>query len=594
MASISHIAHLKVTTKTASSSCAWQAHYSDGRLAPAKPGQSAEPKPTAGRGGTQITVEDLFYNIPTRRRAFRSASEEYAKILDMVGRYAVHCSGVAFSVKKHGEAGTGISTPAAASTLDRIRQTHGSAVANELIEFKVADQKWGFEASGWTSNANYHVKRTTVLLFINHRAVESSVIRKAIEQTYSTFLPKGGHPFVYLSLEIEPQRVDVNVHPTKREVHFLHEDEIVELVCGEIMNQLAKVDTSRTFMAQTLLPGAKLPNAPKPMAEDDEDEVQAMPKAQAPKKVYENNLVRTDSKMRKITSMLPPRDAANTNGGSITLGTQYETTDREYVHIRLTSVKALRGEVRDKVHNGLTEVFAGHTYIGLVDDFRRLCAIQGGTKLYLIDYGMISNDFFYQVGLTDFGNFGQVMLEPAPKLLDLLEVAAEQQMEDARSRGEDSSEIFGRVPSAINQHLIERRAMLEEYFSMEITEDGLLKSIPLLLKDYTPCIAKLPAFLLRLGPYVTWTGEKECFHTFLRELARFYTPEQIPPVSPATSDGTLKIDEGLARRKMQMPLLLEHVLFPAFKARLVATKGMLKGVVEVTDLPSLYRVFERC
>lgn len=56
LASISHIAHLTVTTKTASSSCAWKAFYRDGKLVPAKPGQTADPKATAGRGGTQITV----------------------------------------------------------------------------------------------------------------------------------------------------------------------------------------------------------------------------------------------------------------------------------------------------------------------------------------------------------------------------------------------------------------------------------------------------------------------------------------------------------------------------------------------------------
>jgi DNA mismatch repair protein MLH1 len=56
LASISHIAHLTVTTKTSDSSCAWKAQYSDGKLVPPKPGQSADPKPTAGRQGTQITV----------------------------------------------------------------------------------------------------------------------------------------------------------------------------------------------------------------------------------------------------------------------------------------------------------------------------------------------------------------------------------------------------------------------------------------------------------------------------------------------------------------------------------------------------------
>jgi DNA mismatch repair protein MLH1 len=62
LASISHIAHLTVTTKTAGSSCAWRAHYSDGKLVPPKPGQSAAPKATAGRGGTQITVSRINSN----------------------------------------------------------------------------------------------------------------------------------------------------------------------------------------------------------------------------------------------------------------------------------------------------------------------------------------------------------------------------------------------------------------------------------------------------------------------------------------------------------------------------------------------------
>lgn len=74
--------------------------YADGKLVAPKPGQNAEPKPVAGRQGTQITVEDLFYNVPSRRRAFRSPNDEYTKILDIVGRYAIHCKGVAFSCKK--------------------------------------------------------------------------------------------------------------------------------------------------------------------------------------------------------------------------------------------------------------------------------------------------------------------------------------------------------------------------------------------------------------------------------------------------------------------------------------------------------------
>jgi len=593
----------------------------------------------------------LFYNVPTRRRAFRSTSEEYAKILDVVGRYAVHCSGVAFSCKKHGDAGVGISTAANLSTIDRIRQIHGSAVANELVEFKLEDKKLGFRASGLVTNANYHVKRTVILLFINHRSVESSAVKRAVEQTYSTFLPKGGHPFVYIDLQIEPQRVDVNVHPTKREVNFLNEDEIIESICSEIRSKLAQVDSSRTFMTQSLLPGA---SAPEPAISRD-----AAPSSTpsggggkhtprtlaATKKPYEHNLVRTDSKVRKITSMLPsatphplssqtntvdPSSAATT----VNDGLHYETTDREPIRIGLTSVKNLRAAVRAAMHNGLTEIFASHTYVGLVDERRRIAAIQSGVKLFLVDYGMVCNEYFYQVGLTDFGNFGVIKLDPPPKLVDLLKIAAEMEREEYETTRQqrrksqnpqetDSSEkdIFTNAPDVVAKTLIDRREMLNEYFSLEISEAGDLLSIPLLLKGYVPSLAKLPRFLLRLGPYVNWKTEEECFRTFLRELAAFYTPEQLPPppsarrrrsktrTAPTAAQSAEaeaeaedkkeeeeeeKEDESITTRRAQLTRMLEHVIFPALRSRLVATTSLLRGVVEVADLKGLYRVFERC
>ncbi|EXJ75376.1 DNA mismatch repair protein MLH1 [Cladophialophora psammophila CBS 110553] len=646
LASISHIAHLKVTTRTANSSCAWQAHYQDGKLTGPKPGQSLNPKPCAGRPGTQITVEDLFYNMPNRRRAFRSPSEEYAKVLDVITRYAVHREGVAFSVKKHGETGIGFSVAAAATKIDRLKQAHGAGVAKEIMPFGTEDSRWGFKASGYATNANYSSKRTMLLLFINNRSVESSTVKKAIEQTYQLFLPKGGHPFVYLSLDIDPARVDVNVHPTKREVHFLNEDEIIELVCANIRESLAKVDTSRTFKTQTLLPGVTpmTPVNPRTLAGDHisaADDSTAR-KSSTSKKPYENNLVRTDSKMRKITSMLPRSLTTSTSQDEpvTTDGIGYTTTDREQCQIRLTSVKNLRAEVRDAIHNGLTEVFASLTYVGIVDSNRRLAAIQSGVKLYLVDYGMTSSEFFYQIGLTDFGNFGLVQFEPAPSLKELLDIAAEHQIStDPTCAGLDKGQVVDKVYG----QLMKSKAMLAEYFSLNISDDGHLQSIPLLLKGYIPCMAKLPTFLLRLGPFVNWKEEEGCFRTFLRELASFYVPEILP--APKSKQHTFKdqdkemqetqadgldqletqeggneagtqhasasaprdqqgnnsdnnnqddLDEATEKRRTELEHALEHVLFPAFRSRIIATQGMLKGVVEVANLKGLYRVFERC
>lgn len=610
LASISHIAHLTVTTRTQESSCAWKATYADGKLVE-KAGQS-NPKPSSGKLGTQIMVEDLFYNVPSRRKAFRSASEEYAKILEMVGRYAIHCSGVAFSLKKHGDSSIGLSVPANATLIQRIQHVHNKTVANELVNFKLENDRWGFKCEAWISSANYSAKRTSMLLFINHRAVESQVIKKAVEQTYATFLPKGGHPFFYLSLDIEPQRVDVNVHPTKREVHFLNEDEIISLICDEIRTSLGKVDTSRSFMTQSLLSGPKVPFAtpfkpPMPgtptTRDSDTPERTASKSARklAPKRL-DNSLVRTDASAQKITSMLQTGPTAG--GRDEDEDMEYDYTDKDYTVCRLTSVKELRSEVREAMHSELTDIISTHTFVGIVDEEKRIAAIQGGVKLFLVDYGMLCNEYFYQVGLTDFGNFGSICLNPPLRLDELLRIGVEQERANA---GAAANEIdWDEVVDTVKDQLISRRNLMAEYFSLEITEQGELCSIPLLMKGYTPSLAKLPQFLLRLGPHVDWTSEKDCFEDFLRELASFYVPECLPLPPNASEQDTsedtsvkgkekvVEEDPEIASRRKKLRRALEYAIFPACKSRLVATRGLLEGVIEVANLKGLYRVFERC
>ena len=500
-----------------------------------------------------------------------------------------------------------ISVTPGSGTIDRIRQIHGGAVANELIEFKVSDGKWAFKASGWATNANYHVKKTTILLFINHRSVESSAMKSAIQRMYSIFLPKGGHPFVYLSLEIDPARVDVNVHPTKREVNFLNEDEIIEMICDSISQELSKVDTSRAFTTQSLLPGTRIPSA---SISHSNRSTSSASKSATPRppagsqskstpKPYENNLVRTDPSLRKITSML--RQNTDEQTGSAAPELTYNTIERPHMQIRLASVKELRSKVRSAMHGGLTEVFTTHTFVGIVDTLRRIIAIQSGVKLYLVDYGMVCNEYFYQIGLTDFGNFGSIEFEQPLDIRALIKVGV-----DMAKQSSENPLDLSQLPEKGTKALLEKREMLFEYFNLGISEDGQLTCIPLLVKGYMPSLAKLPQFLMRLGPCVNWVRETECFETFLVELASFYVPEQLPnPPQDADKEentgegtdgvqGSLLEDEEIRARREQVSHMLEHVLFPAFKSRLVATKGLLKGVVEVANLKGLYRVFERC
>ncbi|RPB04249.1 putative DNA mismatch repair protein Mlh1 [Choiromyces venosus 120613-1] len=599
LASISHIAHLTITTRTASSPTGLRAMYSDSKLIIPKPGQPANPKPVHRNKGTQITVEDLFYNVPSRRRAFRSPSEEYTKILDLVGRYAVHCGGVAFSCKKFGDADVGVSTTAGATITDRTRRIHGNAVANELLPFEVSDDYLGFKAKGMLSNANYHVKKTTLLLFINNRSVDSSPIRKGIESTYAPFLPKGGHPFAYMSLDIEPHRVDVNVHPTKREVNFLHEEEIVRKICESLQEKLAAVDTSRSYaLTQTLLPSAKaVPSsssgqkaAARAASRAEESTQPLVPK---PKKAYDYNMVRADTRDRKITTMLQPKSQKEDRGTGE--GDEYEYDDnRQWTSVKYQTIKKLRKAVWDTKHKDLCELFHNHTFVGIVDEQRRLAAVQHGLKLYLIDYAAVAFELFYQIGLSDFSNYGTIRLNPPLALKDILEIAIEDEKKRTEDVNSDSNNEFDWDSAyKIVDTLVSRRDLLKEYFSMEITEQGELVGIPLLLKGYMPSLGKLPSFILRLGPNVDWYSELECFDTFLRELALFYVPEILPKEEQEGGEAGWKDVTALAKRKDELNRTVETVLFSTFKKRLIAPPSLLQGVTEIANLRGLYKIFER-
>lgn len=206
---------------------------------------------------------------------------------------------------------------------------------------------------------------------------------------------------MYLSIEIEPHRLDVNVHPTKREVNFLYEDEIVEIINEKIREKLAAVDTSRSFLTQTLIPGTNGGGHPTPTRRDpptltqpsgaEDFSVQSVglakqskpPPSQA-RKPNENNLNRVDPKAQKITTLLKQQSSANIDIEEGVLSEPQEWKDFHY-----KTLKRLRADVRESMHNELFEVFRNHTFVGIVDESRRLAAIQYGVKLYLVDYAAV-------------------------------------------------------------------------------------------------------------------------------------------------------------------------------------------------------------
>ncbi|XP_029376653.1 DNA mismatch repair protein Mlh1 isoform X1 [Echeneis naucrates] len=661
LASISHVAHVTITTKTVDAKCAYRANYSDGKL-------KGPPKPCAGNQGTQILVEDLFYNVSTRRKALKSPSDEYARIVEVVSRYAIHNSGKSFSVKKQGETVADVRTLPNASVVDNIRAVFGNAVSRELIEVGCEDQKLAYKLKGYISNANYSVKKCILVLFINHRLVESSALKKAIEMVYAAYLPKNTHPFLYLSLEIASHNVDVNVHPTKHEVHFLHEDSIIESVQKHIESKLLGSNSSRTYFTQTLLPGLSVSGS---------NEVKASSAtADSTERVYAHQMVRTDCRSQKLDAFLQPKEKLPPDPEPASPGSKEavsktalpnsvemdDTDDADMLEavaqqedqllegeeesgsnafdvprkrsrkeqqeekaegkdltdaevpkrraIKLTSIKELRVEITENNHKGLQEMLQNHSFVGCVNPQWTL--IQHHTKLYLLNTTKLrsgsgntrvttvlqpaadcvlsffissSQELFYQILVYDFGNFGVMRLSTPAPLYDLAMLALD--CEESGWTEEDGPKEG--LAQYIVDFLKKKAEMLEDYFSMEIDQEGNLTGLPLLLDKYSPIMEGLPMFILRLATEVNWDNEKECFRDFSKECSMFYSIRKHYVLEP--EPGEEQAGDGNPWRWN-----VEHVIFKALRTLFCPPTNFSEDgtVLQIANLPDLYKVFERC
>lgn len=314
LSSITHVAQLSIQTKTKTEVCAYKAEYKDGKL-------KADPKPCAGNQGTVITVEDLFYNVPQRRNALKAPNEEFQKIYDVVSKYAIHNSSIAFLLKKHGEKNS-IRTSGNGDRLENIRLIYGSNVTSDMLHTDLEDEHLRFKMSASATTGNFNtMKKGIFLLFINHRLVESPNLKFSLDTVYSTILPRGMHPFVYISLELDPANVDVNVHPTKHEVHFLHEEAIIEKIKDCLEGKLLAQNDSRTFYTQSRLPFESETSVRREVKEDMEKTVTVDRST-----VYAKDMVRTDSKDQKLDKFFTQTQVAASSTQYSSLTQQVKVT----------------------------------------------------------------------------------------------------------------------------------------------------------------------------------------------------------------------------------------------------------------------------
>ncbi|MFQ6103209.1 MAG: DNA mismatch repair endonuclease MutL [Candidatus Glassbacteria bacterium] len=189
----------------------------------------------ARRDGTTVTVSNLFFNSPARRKFLRSAATEFRHILRTFISYALAQIDVEFTLKRDGKPHLDI--PRAGSLTERIDSLYSEQYSKKLLE--VFSTEGELTLGGFVIDPNLARKRgAEQWIFVNGRPCYSRSLIAAVHEGYRTTLPRGTSPDFILFLTVPPSDVDVNVHPTKREVNFRNHGLVFDIVSSSIKKTL--------------------------------------------------------------------------------------------------------------------------------------------------------------------------------------------------------------------------------------------------------------------------------------------------------------------------------------------------------------------
>lgn len=188
--------------------------------------------------GTIMDIKDLFYNLPARLKFLKSPNTEFSYIQELVQSLALAHPECSLELKKNGK--TMLKTSAQNNLLQTIKEVYSTDVISNLKEVLKTDNLSGLKISGYVSTPDYtRSSKKSYHIYINSRTVKCSVFQKAIDTAYKSLIANGKYPFVVLNLEIPPADVDVNVHPTKKEVRYKNTNQIFNFIYTSIQAGLA-------------------------------------------------------------------------------------------------------------------------------------------------------------------------------------------------------------------------------------------------------------------------------------------------------------------------------------------------------------------
>lgn len=200
--------------------------------------------------GTIMDIKDLFYNIPVRLKFLKSANTEFSYIQEVVQSLAIAHPEVSIELKKFGK--TVLKTTGQNNLTQTIKEVYSSDVTESLKEVLKTDKLAGLKISGFVSTPDYtRSSKKSYYLYINSRPVKCPILQKSIDTVYKNLTANNKYPFVVLNLEIPCHDVDVNVHPTKKEVRYKNPNQIFNFVYSAVAaglsNHVERVNSNTAY-----------------------------------------------------------------------------------------------------------------------------------------------------------------------------------------------------------------------------------------------------------------------------------------------------------------------------------------------------------
>lgn len=237
-------------------------------------GEDLDVETMGGDVGTTITVKDLFYNVPARRKFLRTVNTEGRYISDILSKIALSRPDVHLVLTRDDK--EVINTPGSGDLVDTIESLYGKEVTKELLTVDYAQD--GITLKGFISRPTLlKGTRQWQTLFVNGRCINNRMVSKAIDHAYQSQIPKAGFPFAVLNIGIDTHLIDINVHPQKSEIKFGDESAVYRAVyhglCQALTQPMAgkREGDGSVALAQPgfrkmepTLPGVPVGRAPEP------------------------------------------------------------------------------------------------------------------------------------------------------------------------------------------------------------------------------------------------------------------------------------------------------------------------------------------